>query len=713
MAYEPTNEANIKDDGKPKVTHSELLQFYLDGEAADSELFAEQRSNILLSAGEHYSRKNSKFWNKLRFSRDITEEQKVRLTKNHTHRITKNFINNIVTYAPGVTVVAKNENEIQDQKCAELNLSAWQHIKNKHKINEKIVHWASDYVEIGEVFIKMFWDPDLGELKGYEQEMSEEGMPMFDEVGNPLASKNAVFHGDLVFERIYGFNILRPKTAKSWDGCRWVGLRKMVPVEILKIKYKGTDQEKYIQESADQTFKVFEGTRANYMESKNEVLVMEWYFRPSPEFPQGYFFIFTKEGVLEEGELPLGIFPIKYCGWDEVQTSPRHRSIIKQLRPYQAEINRAASKIAEHQITLGDDKLLIQNGTKLSQGGILPGIRGITYSGMTPTIMAGRAGDQYLSYMQNQIQEMYTIAELTYDAVEKESTQLDPYSLLFQSMRNKKKYSLYAQKFENLLIEIASDGLQMAKAYWTDAVLIPAIGKREYINIPEFKSSDPMGYRITLLPQTDDVETKLGKQIMLSNLIQYAGQQLGPENIGKVIKMMPYANEKEIFDDLTLDYENSRNDILALDRGKYRPANENDEHAYVVKRLINRMKQPDFEFLPPQIQQMYAMKKKEHETILAQQQQQIQAAAAGFIPTGGYAVVCDIYVSDPKDPEKTRRARIPYEAMQWLLKKLETQGSSQSALTSLPTSAQADLANMISSQAQIPTGAPAQAGVTG
>ncbi len=57
----------------------------------------------------------------------------------------------------------------------------------------------------------------------------------------------------------------------------------------------------------------------------------------------------------------------KGCGCQETARAAMHSlppgspvsDLVKQLRPYQEEINRAASKIAEHQRTLGDDRLLL------------------------------------------------------------------------------------------------------------------------------------------------------------------------------------------------------------------------------------------------------------------------------------------------------------------------------------------------------------------
>jgi hypothetical protein len=62
-----------------ELNAAELHRRYIEGEQADQELFAEQRSNILLVAGEHYTRKNSKFWVRIRDNKEMPTEAKLRL----------------------------------------------------------------------------------------------------------------------------------------------------------------------------------------------------------------------------------------------------------------------------------------------------------------------------------------------------------------------------------------------------------------------------------------------------------------------------------------------------------------------------------------------------------------------------------------------------------------------------------------------------------
>lgn len=689
-----------------KLDLAELNKRYQDGEACDSELFSEQRSNVLLVAGEHYTKFGSKFWNKLRDNRQINPDQKLRLTKNHTQKITKTYKNNITSYAPWVSPVPKNENELQDRKAAELNKAVWEDMKDRQKLKKKVREWVGDYIDIGECFVKVYFDPNAGEIVGYDQklddqgnpvfEMTDDGQPVLDETGQPKPTPgNPVFKGEIKFERFYGFNVLRAQSAKSMDDSPYVIVRKMSAIsELMEIIGDDEDKKKALTESSKDTFIVFNGTNGEYTKSKDEILVAEHFIKPCMDYPNGYFYIHTPHGILFEGELPFGIFPVLYVGFDEHATTPRARSIIKVIRPYQAEVNRSASKIAEHQVTLGDDKIVFAAGSKVTHGGQLPGVRGIAVSGPPPTVISGRSGDQYLGYMNSQIDEMYKVSNV-FEDTEESKANMEPLALLWRSIRHKKKFSLYAEKFEDFLVEICETALALAKEYYTDAHLIPAIGKREYINISEFKSQDKLCYMIKVVARGDDVETQMGKQIQMNQVLQYVGKQLKPEDIGRMLRAMPFMDGEEAFSDLTLDFDNATNVLLALDRGEQVSAEESDNHPYMIKKLTNRMRQGDFKLLSPQIQANYAKLKSEHDAIEAFMQDKVQNAKSGYIPTGGYMVTCDFYVNDPADPSKTKRAKLPYESMDWLLKRLEEQGSSLQRLEGMQTSMLAGIAGQM------------------
>ena len=694
-------------------TSDELEALYRDAEGVDQEVFAEMRSNVLLIAGEHYNKKYSNFYRRIRDSKELNEAQKLRLTKNHVQRIHKIYVNNILSLAPGVGFEAKNEDELQDQKAAQLHHSVWRHAFDKNRLDERTDQWCNDFCAIGEIWVKLFWDPNAGDIASYPQKMDEEGNPEVDEFGQPVGDEeNPTYSGAFVFEDIYGFNLLRPAESTDPSLYPWVCNRKMVNRKKFQKQYaaelEGKDKG---GGGSEETFVIFDQLKNAYRRTKEEMMIKEFFFRPCPQYPEGYFFIKTKEFVVAKGELPGGLFPIVGAHYDRFPTAPRGRGPVKIMRPYQAEINRASSKIAEHQITLGDDKIMIQNGTEVSPGVALPGVRSINYTGSAPVILSGRDGSQYLQYLEAQIAELYSVMGIPEDA-EAVPAQLDPFALLFKSATQKKKFQRYARRFERFLIDLADLYIRLAKIHLPDQAVIYAVGKNEQVNIPEFRNSEDLCYQIKIIPQADDIETKLGRQMMLNQVLQYVGPQLQKDDIGKLIRSMPYANAEETFKDLTMDYDSATNDILALDRGEMPPIHEYDNHVYTVKRLVSRMRQADFKMLDPRIQQGYAQVLMQHQQMQVVQEQKIQAAEQGYIPTGGYMVTADIYVADPVDPSKTKRARIPYESVQWLIQRLESQGQSLENLETMNRGAMAQMSDMmLQNQNQLP--APNGMGVSG
>jgi hypothetical protein len=687
-----------------KHSITDLERLYQADEEADKELFAEQRSNILLYTGEHYNRQRSTFYKRLRETKSITEEQRLRLTKNHTQKIVDSYTNHIISTAPGVGFEPANDSELQDQKTAEMNHAVWEFAKQKYGLDEEVQNWAEDFTQIGEVAVKIFWDPSAGESLGeFMDEESGEMRPHFS--------------GDMVFEDVYGFNLMIDSGASDHRKAKHMTIRKMVQCKRLKEMFPGEENARKIQESSDQTFKIFDRGRSEFKKTKDECMLREMYFKPCFDYPSGYVYYFVKDHILHESELPAGKFPIVFKPFRKMKTRARGQSIIKTIRPFQAEINRAASKMAEHQVTLGDDKVLLQQGTTLTSGKVLPGVRSYNYTGIEPKILAGRDGSQYAAYMAQQITEMYNACDVE-EKDEPVGGQVDPFSLIYRSARQKRRFRLYVARFEQFLVEVAQLYLDLARYHYPDDMVIGMVGRNEQVNLEEFRNQDPQCYRIKITAQAEDIETKLGKQLVLSQTLQYTAGKFEREDIGKLITAMPYSNLGESFSDLTMDYEAATNDILALDRGQMPPVSEFDNHVYMIKRLTQRMRQADFQFMDPQIQQNYVLRLQKHNEIQAAQIEAIRRAEAGMIPTGGPLVSCDFYVqTDPKDPGKTKRVRLPSDGLQWFIGQLEAQGHTLDRLENMNQANLAQIAQMVGgpdgARAQLASQQQAQVGAGG
>lgn len=673
----------------------ELNQHYRDAESCDDEIFSEMRSNLLLVSGNHYSKKTTSFFSRIRNTQRLNENQKLRLTKNHLHKITRHYIQAITSKVPGVIPAPQNELDMQDKKSADLNVAVWQDFKHRYNLKEKFNEYIQNFVEIGEMCAFIFWDPNQGEVKGYEPLLDEaSGQPMMDPMtGQPLPdTSKPVMTGAFEFKNIPGFNLLRAQQAKSMKKSPYHIIREMIDKKELEAAY-GNDPEKskIIGDGDTSEFIVFDTNKKQYRSEESQVLVRYHFFRPCKQYPQGYYYIATERGILEESEIPFGIYPIIWEGFDTYSTNPRGFSIIKVARPYQAEINRASSQAATHQITVGDDKIIYQSGTKLAPGALLPGVRGLTFQGAPPQILAGRDGGQFLPYIESQISEMYSACMLEEVNMEKESGQIDPYTLLFRSASSKAKFNRYIEKVESFMKEFCKVTLELAKHYLPDDAFIQVVGKSEAINIQEFRATVPLSYQIKIEEQTTDISDRLGQQLALNHLVQYAGQQMDSKQLALLAREMPYLKNTAIVKRLTIEYDNADNDMLQIERGEMPFVSPFADNSIYIDAITHRMKQADFNMLPPQIKQLYDQYLAIHEDEKARKVQADQAAKDGFIPTGGSLITVSMHVPDPQSQSGTRQVRLPYEAVSWLLKRLEAQGTTLQDLEKMNDGVVADM----------------------
>lgn len=679
-----------------KYKKDDFYKLFEDGASVDEDIFREMRSNILLVAGDHWKSQNEKMHRRIKDS-SIDESIKIKLTKNHLGAIQDRKKSAVKALAVGVQPYPYNENDLQDQKDAEIARAVWADGIDKESIKEKIAKWTDSLLDMAECFSKTYFDPNDGDLRGYEQ-LVYKGQPVFkdpmtgratllpfdiitQQPFEPMEDKTKpIFSGRTKVKVIWPMNVIRAVGAETFEESPYIGIKSMMDIEEIK-RLVPKDHEDYesiiklIGETKETTFKVFDCSKGEYLEAKNQAMLRELYFKPCYDYPRGYFAYLFEDKVIVEGELPYGIFPIDWKIDGEIPTSPRGRSRIKRMKPLQVEINRLASQKAYHQIVLGDDKIITQAGSQLSKGQRMDGIRHLIVNGDDVKILNGRAGDQFNQSLNDAIQEIYAIEGLEYQ--ERDSSSQDIMVQLYQSAKQRQKYNPTVEKIEDFLKKVSKKYLEMQKHYLDEHDLIKIAGKKEHLNIAEFKRLEDSGYNIKMMPINDDAESVLGKQLAIQTALQYGGS-LAPEQIGKLIKNMPFLNKEAILSNFTINEDMFENDVLALDRGQYRPVRKSDPHDYMLKMLGFRMTQPDYDLKPQQVKALYERKIQEHQTFLTQNAQELKALQDKMIPTSGPLVKVDMYQNVVNDQgqvtQKVQKMSFPMSALLDLAQKMQAQG---------------------------------------
>lgn len=684
-----------------KLTAHELDKLYNDGEAADKGHFAEQRTNILLYIGKHFKDKTKQHLDRLKDT--ISQETKIKISENHIQVVCNRLIASIINQAPGAMIVPNNDNELADIKDAELCNSVKENGEKQMNYEEKLERLANNFVVTGEAVKFYYFDPYGGQLVGYKQATTDDGVPLFvgpdgkattanvglmGEPLKPLQGDEPVFEGEIKMEVVHPYNVIRHKSADNIDESPFLCFRKMITEsEANKLIANHPDHEELeteIKKGTTSTFRVFDSTAGDYLESKGQVLVKYWFFRKCYDYPEGLFKIQIGNKIVTEGELPYGIWPIAYVGFRSVSGSPRSVAVIRDLRPAQTHLNYLVSNSAHHMVALSDDRVITQMGTKLQMGQTWNGIRSFSVNGPAPVIMPGRDAGQFEAQINRQVATIYRLADMDYQL--QETKIQDPWALLFSRMSEKLKHAAYAKKFERFICEGWGIYIALSKRYLDDRAIIKRVGSREAINIAEFKSMRDDGYRIKVKPVSGTLEEQLGTSLQVQQILQYVGKDLPKNVVARIINLMPFVSKDAVVSDMLLTDKNIDNDILALDRGEFVPAMKDDEHDMYIKRLKSRMKEADFRTLNPQVQNMYQQRYQQHVDFQAQIAAELQQAQAGFVPTDGGLIKVSVY-----DDTTNQNMVMPYASIMWLKDKLAQQGVGQEMLQQMDKQTQNDI----------------------
>jgi hypothetical protein len=699
----------MTDQTKP-LSASELNRLFEESKNQCSEHLSDLRVHNNLYQGNHFNKKGTRANRAMEESAGGNEEIKIRITKNHVNTICKYIKNSITSMAPTGSIAPKDPGEMQDQKSAQIHKMVFDDYKYRNKFNSQLRRWVDDFVVSGEVFVNVFWDPSKG--------LKVTPNPSYNPLTQQLEQPAPYPEGDVVIERIFPWDIRLDPGAKDFDEAMWVGYEKMVDPQVIRTLFRDHPElDKLVKEDTDDTYKVFEAASGSYKVIKGKVKLRQVYYRQCDQYPNGQYVFFTKETIAAQGDLPVDkngnvFFPIIYKGFDEVPTSARSTSIIKQIKPEQFECNRCASSIALIQMTVGFDKMIVPTGGEVSSGGTKAGVRIIKVPGgkQNADIIQGRSGDQFLATLQQSISEMYSKTGVPENWDEK-TQDTDIMATLYKSMRQKTRFSTYGDKFSEFIIDVIEMVLRLKKAYMLDETFFRVTGKQEYQNIAEFRSMDDLGYQVKIEAATEDLESKFGRYMSLMQTMQYAGKDLDKNTMGLMLKNLPFMNTEEIYSKMTMPYENAKNIMLALDRGEMPEISQIEDPLYIAEELNHRMRKPDFKYLNEQIKGAYQQQLDAYNQIYTEKTREVQMAQQGFIPFDGPTVPVDgMYeeVIGPSGQPKTQRVQIEQSALNWLLEKKKQQGSVMGNIVNLPLGQQAQLAEQFNQGVGMSPQAPNQ-----
>lgn len=134
----------------------------------------------------------------------------------------------------------------------------------------------------------------------------------------------------------------------------------------------------------------------------------------------------------------------------------------------------------------------------------------------------------------------------------------------------------------------------LAQKYMSEEDVIRAAGRKEAINVAEFKGVSQLDFAVKIEPVSGDFDTMFGKLTELEIIAQYFGKDLPLEIKASLIKAFPHMNKEPAIMEMMVDYEGPLNACLALDRGEEFIPSMRDDEVAMLKRLTLRTRESDY-----------------------------------------------------------------------------------------------------------------------
>lgn len=294
---------------------------------------------------------------------DIAEDYSVGtiLLWNERHnRFNRNYLGNLSqTWAARFTKDRRrprawpNEASFGDMAAAEVANAVLDHWWRKADGDELVYRAVMLALAHGTVGMKVVWDPYGGPKSPPVPMTTDDGMPVVDEMGQPVMMQAEGNLGDVRIDIVTPFDFVTDGSQHIEDSKFVIfrGYRDRWDAQFLLEQAGYDNPEDMIQEI---------GYDNPFDEAKKGVLVREIWHRPTTRFPDGFMATLVGSHLVDErpfpyedGELPLSLFKIR-----ERRESPLGSTHVSDCVPIQREINEITSIRVQRVRELANTKLL-------------------------------------------------------------------------------------------------------------------------------------------------------------------------------------------------------------------------------------------------------------------------------------------------------------------------------------------------------------------
>lgn len=489
---------------------------------ASTPRFSNMRANLATYRGIQYKSQDMRTGDFRVDNSNISISKSPRLISNFTYEFTENKVNNITQIKPAVEVVPPTS-DYSDKVAAKATDALIQHLWYINNIDE-LVRQAHRFKHIfGESYLFVLWDKYKGDV-------------------DPNTGAKT---GDVCYELEAPYRVFLQK-AKDFNSAKFLFRSKVMHNEILKKKYPNS-----MGRVQDSNIRVFDAELFEDRALNNETLVHYFYHECDEHMPEGFYAVFSKDVIFEQGPLPFshGKKPAIRITDIDIPEAQHGFSFYENIKPLQNMHNNLSSMAAKNIFLCSSPKWMMPRGAaKIESLGNDTTI--VQYQGQIPPqlVSANPTPREVYDYRDKLRMEAQEIAIVPGVSVGNPPPGITAaVALQFLNERENVRASSEIAKHSQLIVDLARMSIAVAGEYYQsdDGRILRILGRDNQFAIKYFEASNlNKDYDVRIQNSTALPQSKAARLQTIMDVMAVKPQLLSDE---RWVDLLEFGNDRKMY----------------------------------------------------------------------------------------------------------------------------------------------------------------------
>ena len=624
MSYSgPITDAYSQEDKKTKTytpgeKETKASKYVRDqwsvAEQAKSKIIEKTWISLAFYTGRQWARYN-------RVTRLLVDDNppswRVRMVLNYVLPTVETLAGKLVENRPGFmcTPATTDDDDMEAaRQCEALLEYLWHETGMQVKLHE-----AAKWMAVcGTVFFKVWWDDEAGEEYEDEEEVQKTLDYIEKEVGDVPPEREVRKTGMPVVDVISPLEVNWDPGAKDMDSCRWMCHSNAMHIDEIRVRWP--KKGKHVKANAayetdaysQQVLREFSSAGTADDVNLDRIMVLEYFEKPSPRHPKGYYAIVAGDIVLEEQEiLPYGRLPFIAARHNTIPGRFAGEGVVTALIPAQKELNKSVSQRIENKNLHAQPKWRAEKGSVDRQSFTDEPGEIIFYSRTAASppepLPPPPMSQEHRMIEKEQIEHIQSISGVSDVTRGMAPSQTSGRAIGLLSDLDATKLGPTVREIERAIERMCSQMLWMCREYMPAPMMINITGRNQAVEVIEFFSRQIKTTRVrvnanSMLPKHPSYRRE---QIMQMYQVGILGDPADPQTAIKTRRMMEFGDMGKLYGDEDRDRNYAREENHMMANGKPQDVKPWEDHVTHIDECLSFMKSIDFRLLPAEHQQNF------------------------------------------------------------------------------------------------------------